>query len=55
MKETNVGKSSLTVQYVEGHFIESYYPTIENTFRKKVKHKNQEYQVEILDTAGQVT
>jgi Ras homolog enriched in brain len=49
-----IGKSSLTVQFVEGHFIESYYPTIENTFRKTVKYKGHEYQVEILDTAGQV-
>jgi Ras homolog enriched in brain len=49
-----VGKSSLTVQFVEGHFIESYYPTIENTFRKTIKLKGFEYECEILDTAGQV-
>lgn len=49
-----VGKSSLTVQFVDGHFIESYYPTIENTFRKTIKLKGFEYECEILDTAGQV-
>lgn len=49
-----VGKSSLTVQFVEDHFIESYYPTIENTFRKTIKLKGFEYECEILDTAGQV-
>jgi GTPase SAR1 family protein len=44
----------LTVQFVDGHFIESYYPTIENTFRKTLKFKGQEYECEIFDTAGQV-
>ncbi|KAI9891296.1 MAG: GTP-binding protein [Vezdaea aestivalis] len=46
-------KSSLTVQYVDGHFVESYYPTIENTFSKPIKYKGQEYATEIVDTAGQ--
>ena len=49
-----LGKSSLTVQYVENHFVESYYPTIENTFSKTIKYKGQEYTTEIIDTAGQV-
>ena len=49
-----IGKSSLTVQYVENHFVESYYPTIENNFSKHTKIKNQEYSIEIIDTAGQV-
>lgn len=44
----------MTVQYVDGHFVESYYPTIENTFSKVVKYKGQEYATEIIDTAGQV-
>jgi Ras family protein len=48
------GKSSLTVQFVDGHFVESYYPTIENTFSKVIKFKGQEYATEIVDTAGQV-
>lgn len=47
------GKSSLAVRYVDGHFIESYYPTIENTFSKEIKYKGQEYATEIVDTAGQ--
>ena len=42
------------MQYVENHFVESYYPTIENTFSKHTKIKNQEYSIEIIDTAGQV-
>ncbi|RKF83072.1 GTP-binding protein rhb1 [Golovinomyces cichoracearum] len=49
----SVGKSSLTVQFVDGHFVESYYPTIENTFSKIIKHQGQEYATEIIDTAGQ--
>ncbi|RDW70227.1 putative ras-related GTP-binding protein [Coleophoma crateriformis] len=49
----SVGKSSLTVQFVDGHFVESYYPTIENTFSKVIKFKGQEYATEIIDTAGQ--
>jgi len=48
-----VGKSSLTVQFVDGHFVDSYYPTIENTFSKLIRYKNQEFATEIIDTAGQ--
>jgi Ras family protein len=48
-----IGKSSLAVRYVDGHFVESYYPTIENTFSKEIRYKGQEYATEIVDTAGQ--
>lgn len=48
-----VGKSSLTVQFVENHFAETYYPTIENSFSKTIRYKGSEYAAEILDTAGQ--
>lgn len=44
----------MTVQFVDGHFVESYYPTIENTFSKVIKYKGQDYATEIIDTAGQV-
>ncbi|KAI6090832.1 rheb small monomeric GTPase [Hypoxylon rubiginosum] len=49
----SVGKSSLAVQFVDGHFVESYYPTIENTFSKVIRFKGQDYATEIVDTAGQ--
>lgn len=49
----SVGKSSMTVRFVEDHFVESYYPTIENQFSKTINYKNQDYAIEILDTAGQ--
>lgn len=42
------------MQFVDGHFVESYYPTIENTFSKIIKYKGQEFSTEIIDTAGQV-
>jgi hypothetical protein len=50
----STGKSSLTVQYCEGHFVESYYPTIENTFSHEIVYKGQTFLTEIIDTAGQV-
>jgi hypothetical protein len=50
----DAGKSSLTVQFVDGHFVDSYYPTIENTFSKMIRYKNQDFATEIIDTAGQV-
>lgn len=49
-----LGKSSLAVQFVDGHFVESYYPTIENTFSKTIQWKGQDFSTEIVDTAGQV-
>jgi len=49
-----LGKSSLAVRFVDGVFVESYYPTIENTFSKEIKYRGQEYATEIVDTAGQV-
>ncbi|KAF9583708.1 GTP-binding protein [Lunasporangiospora selenospora] len=48
-----VGKSSMTIQFVENVFVDSYYPTIENTFTKVISHQGQEYTAEIIDTAGQ--
>lgn len=53
-RQTLAGKSSLTVQFVDGHFVESYYPTIENTFSKVIRYKGVDYATEIIDTAGQV-
>ncbi|KAH7930092.1 hypothetical protein BV22DRAFT_1109521 [Leucogyrophana mollusca] len=49
----SVGKSSLVVQFIENHFVESYYPTIESTFSKGVVYRGVEYDCDIIDTAGQ--
>eukprot|EP01137_Pigoraptor_chileana_P022162 Opistho-2@86793 len=48
-----VGKSSLTIQFVEGQFVDSYHPTIENTFQKLIRYKGQDYTADIVDTAGE--
>jgi len=49
----SVGKSSLVLQYIENHFVESYYPTIEATFNKSINYKGVDYECDIIDTAGQ--
>ena len=47
-----VGKSALTVQFVQGIFVEKYDPTIEDSYRKQVEIDQQQCMLEILDTAG---
>eukprot|EP01087_Luapelamoeba_hula_P018571 TRINITY_DN59_c0_g1_i1.p1 TRINITY_DN59_c0_g1~~TRINITY_DN59_c0_g1_i1.p1 ORF type:complete len:188 (+),score=36.32 TRINITY_DN59_c0_g1_i1:95-658(+) len=47
-----VGKSALTVQFVQGIFVEQYDPTIEDSYRKQVELDNKNVMLEILDTAG---
>ncbi|KAI1786682.1 small GTPase superfamily [Ganoderma leucocontextum] len=49
----SVGKSSLVIQFIENHFVESYYPTIESVFTKTVNYKGVDYECDIIDTAGQ--
>ncbi|KAI4826968.1 hypothetical protein KUCAC02_030398, partial [Chaenocephalus aceratus] len=49
----SVGKSSLTIQFVEGQFVDSYDPTIENTFNKLVNVNGQDFNLQLVDTAGQ--
>uniref|UniRef100_A0A8D3ATQ1 RAP1A, member of RAS oncogene family a n=1 Tax=Scophthalmus maximus TaxID=52904 RepID=A0A8D3ATQ1_SCOMX len=46
-----VGKSALTVQFVQGIFVEKYDPTIEDSYRK-VEVDGQQSMLEFLDTAG---
>ncbi|CAF0800328.1 unnamed protein product, partial [Didymodactylos carnosus] len=47
-----VGKSALTVQFVQGIFVEKYDPTIEDSYRKQVEVDGIQSMLEILDTAG---
>jgi small GTP-binding protein len=47
-----VGKSALTVQFVQGIFVEKYDPTIEDSYRKQVEVDGSQTMLEILDTAG---
>ena len=42
------------IQFIENHFVESYYPTIESVFNKTVNYKGVDYDCDIIDTAGQV-
>ena len=39
--------------HIQGQFVDSYDPTIENTFNKTIKVKNQEFELFVVDTAGQ--
>ncbi|KAK9457944.1 ras family-domain-containing protein [Dipodascopsis uninucleata] len=47
-----VGKSALTVQFTQGVFLDSYDPTIEDSYRKQVELDGKLCMLEILDTAG---
>jgi Ras-related protein Rap-1A/Ras-related protein Rap-1B len=47
-----VGKSAITVQFVQGIFVEKYDPTIEDSYRKMVEVDGRQLMLEILDTAG---
>jgi len=47
-----VGKSSMVVQFVDNHFVESYYPTIEEQFAKEFRYRGKDYHLDIQDTAG---
>jgi len=48
-----VGKSALTIQLIQGHFVDEYDPTIEDSYRKQVNIDNETCLLDILDTAGQ--
>ncbi|KAL1835512.1 hypothetical protein VTJ49DRAFT_6581 [Mycothermus thermophilus] len=47
-----VGKSCLTAQFVHNEWIESYDPTIEDSYRTQVSVDGRQVVLEILDTAG---
>jgi len=48
-----VGKSSLSLQFVYGDFVDEYDPTSADSYRKKITIDGEEMQLDILDTAGQ--
>lgn len=48
-----VGKSALTIQFIQGQFVDEYDPTIEDSYRKQVVIDNQVALLDVLDTAGQ--
>ncbi|KAG0665346.1 Ras GTPase ras2 [Rhodotorula mucilaginosa] len=48
-----VGKTALTLRLSLNFFVETYDPTIEDSYRKQAIIDEQPYMLEILDTAGQ--
>ena len=48
-----VGKSALTIQLIQNHFVDEYDPTIEDSYRKQVIIDGETCLLDILDTAGQ--
>lgn len=47
-----VGKSALTIQFVQNKFESKYDPTIEDSYRKPFQVGNEHIMLEIIDTAG---
>jgi small GTP-binding protein len=50
----SVGKTSLTNAFVSGTFVDSYDPTIENTYHKIIRFRRVHFSTDIVDTAGMV-
>ena len=48
-----LGKSALTIQLIQNHFVDEYDPTIEDSYRKQVVIDGETCLLDILDTAGQ--
>jgi small GTP-binding protein len=48
-----VGKSALTIQFIQGHFVERYDATIEDIYRKPFEIDGSASVLTIIDTAGQ--
>lgn len=50
--DESVGKSSLILRLAEAAWIPDYSPTIQDTYRTTIEHLNEQYLLDILDTAG---
>lgn len=48
-----VGKSALTLQFIQGQFVPDYDPTIEDAYRKPTTIDGSPLLLDVLDTAGQ--
>eukprot|EP00041_Stephanoeca_diplocostata_P029880 m.890506 g.890506 ORF g.890506 m.890506 type:complete len:201 (+) comp23650_c0_seq5:483-1085(+) len=48
-----VGKSALTIQFIQSNFVDEYDPTIEDSYRKQCVIDEEVALLDILDTAGQ--
>lgn len=52
MGDGGVGKSAITVRFIQDVFIEKYDPTIEDSYRRQLELDDRMYIIEVLDTAG---
>lgn len=48
-----VGKSAITIQFIQSQFIDEYDPTIEDSYRKQCHIDGESVLLDVLDTAGQ--
>jgi len=48
-----VGKSALSIQFIQSHFVDEYDPTIEDFYRKQCVIDQEVALLDVLDTAGQ--
>ncbi|KAJ5079294.1 ras-like protein [Anaeramoeba ignava] len=48
-----VGKSAITMQFIQSKFVEDYDPTVEDSYRKQIVVENEKCLLDIADTAGQ--
>jgi GTPase KRas protein len=48
-----VGKTCLTIQLIQSHFVDEYDPTIEDSYRKQCMIDDEVALLDVLDTAGQ--
>ncbi|VDO71712.1 unnamed protein product [Haemonchus placei] len=48
-----VGKSALTIQFIQQYFVQDYDPTIEDSYTKQCFVDEDLCKMEVLDTAGQ--
>ncbi|ORZ24549.1 ras-like protein 3 [Absidia repens] len=48
-----VGKSAITIQFIQSHFVDEYDPTIEDSYRKQCVIDQETALLDVLDTAGQ--
>ncbi|KAJ6227106.1 ras-like protein [Anaeramoeba flamelloides] len=53
MGSGSVGKSALTIQFLQNHFLTSYDPTIEECYRRQIIVDQKSVYLNIIDTAGQ--
>jgi len=48
-----VGKTAITIRFVNDRFVQEYDPTVEDAYKKEHQIDGKEVTVEIIDTAGQ--